>query len=151
MQMPTLQHILLDFWLHLVKINDHEVYGDRPHHVMPHVQRCFSFLSSNLPDLLLTEHQPFLHHLCSPSQQLGYSFYYSQLQVNMLRNALRQSSRAVGAVSASSRAATVSLTNPEQNPKRFLFIAPFFDGRTAPVKHLLEQLIVSILPVLEAC
>lgn len=56
----------------------------------------------------------------------------------MLRNALRQSSRAVGAVSASSRAATVSLTNFVQNPKRLLFIAPPFNERTAPVEHLLE-------------
>lgn len=107
------------------------------HHVTLDVSVVSHFVD-HLPDVLPTEHQPFLHHLCSPSQQLGYSFYYSQFQVNMLRNALRQSSRAVGAVSASSRAATVSLTNLEQNPKRFLFIAPLFSGRTAPVKHLLE-------------
>lgn len=63
----------------------------------------------------------------------------------MLRNALRQSSRAVGAVSASSRAVTVSLANLEQNPNRFLFIAPLFNERTARVKHPLEYLIVSNL------
>ena len=66
------------------------------------------------------------YHLYSPSQQLGYSFYYSQFQVNMLRNALRQSGRAVGAVSASSRAATVSLTNLGQNLKKVsLYRIPF--------------------------
>lgn len=54
----------------------------------------------------------------------------------MLRNALRQSNRAVGAVSASGRAATVSLTNLGQNPKRFLSIALSSNGRTAPVKRL---------------
>lgn len=76
-----------------------------------------------------------LHHICSPSHQLGYPFYFSQFQAKMLRNALRQSSRTVGVVSASSRAATVSLTTLGQNPKGFLFIPPYSNGRTAPVKH----------------
>ena len=59
-----------------------------------------------------------IHHMCSPSQRLGYPFYFSQFQAKMLGNSLTQSSRAVGVVSASSRAATVSLTTLEQNPKK---------------------------------